>query len=120
MKVCIIDDNASITGMFSKFLTMKGYETEVHNGGREGLARLNEEIFDVVLLDISMPEFSGIDVINDLTDSGRIKEQKILVLTASSSSLEELGEKLRGVKEVLKKPIQLSTLLEKVERYTKE
>lgn len=120
MKICIIDDNASITGMFSKFLSMKGYETEVYNGGKEGLQRLNEEKFDVTLLDISMPGFSGIDVINALHDSGRIKEQKILVLTASASSLDELGEKLKGIKEVLKKPIELATLLQKVEHYTKE
>jgi len=90
MKVCIIDDNTSITGMFSKLLKMEGHEVVVANGGRTGLALLDNDTFDATILDISMPEFSGIDVVDALNESGRIKEQKIVILTASSSSQDEI------------------------------
>ena len=113
MKVCIIDDNASITGMFSKLLKMEGHEVVVANGGREGLALLENDVFDATILDISMPEFSGIDVVESLNKSGRINEQKIVILTASSVSNEELDKlKDKGVKEILKKPLQLDFLVE--------
>ena len=120
MRVCIIDDNTSITGMFSKLLKMEGHEVVVANGGRAGLALLDNDIFDATILDISMPEFSGIDVVNALNESGRIKEQKIVILTASSSSQDELNKlKEKGVREVLKKPLQLDSLVATLEAVSK-
>jgi len=112
MKICIIDDNTSITGMFSKCLKMEGHEVVVANDGKAGLALLDNDVFDATILDISMPEFSGIDVVDALNKSGRINEQKIVILTASSVSNEELDKlKDKGVKEILKKPIQLDSLV---------
>ncbi len=120
MKVCIIDDNASITGMFSKLLKMEGHEVVVANGGRAGLALLDNDIFDATILDISMPEFSGLDVVDALNESGRIKEQKIVILTASSSPNEDLEKlKEKGVREVLKKPLQLDSLVSTLEAVSK-
>lgn len=120
MRVCIIDDNISITGMFSKLLKMEGHEVVIANGGRAGLALLDNDIFDATILDISMPEFSGIDIVNALNESGRIKKQKIVILTASSSSNEELGLlKEKGVREVLKKPLQLDSLVSTLEAVSK-
>jgi len=120
MKICIIDDNTSITGMFSKLLKMEGHDIVVANGGKAGLALLDNDVFDATILDISMPDFSGIDVVNALNESGRIKEQKIVILTASTGTddvLEKLKEK--GVKEVLKKPLQLDTLVSTLEAICK-
>ncbi len=120
MKVCIIDDNQSITGMFSKLLKMEGHEVVVANDGRTGLSLLDNDKFDAVILDISMPEFSGIDVVDALNESGRIKEQNVVILTASSSSNEELDKlKEKGVKEVLKKPLQLDSLVSTLEAVSK-
>ena len=120
MKICIIDDNVSITGMFSKLLKMEGHEVIIANGGKEGLALLEKDVFDATILDISMPEFSGIDVVDALNESGKIKEQKIIILTASSASNEELGDlKSKGVKEILKKPIELDSLVAALEAVSK-
>ena len=120
MKVCIIDDNVSITGMFSKLLKMEGYEVVVAKCGRAGLALLDNDVFDATILDISMPEFSGIDVVDALNKSGRIKEQKIVILTASSVSNEELDKlKDKGVREILKKPLQLDSLVATLEAISK-
>ncbi len=120
MKICIIDDNQSITGMFSKLLTMEGDEVVIANDGRTGLSLLENDKFDATILDISMPEFSGIDVVDALNKSGRIKEQNVVILTASSSSNEELDKlKEKGVREVLKKPLQLDSLVATLEAVSK-
>lgn len=117
MKICVIDDNISITGMIGKLLKMKGHDATIVNGGREGLSILEKEIFDVVILDIAMPEFSGIDVVDALNESGRIKEQKICILTASSAADTQLEElKRKGCKEILKKPLELNELTAILER----
>lgn len=116
MKVCVIDDNKSITGMIEKLLKMKGHESVIINDGRKGLSLLEKEVFDVVVLDIAMPEFSGVDVVSALSESGRIKEQKIVILTASSAGdTHDRALVEKGAKEVLRKPIDLNTLVSKLE-----
>ncbi len=120
MKVCIIDDSQSFTGLFSKLLKREGHKVVVASDGRTGLSLLENDKFDATILDISMPEFSGIDVVDALNKSGRIKEQKVVILTASSSSNEELDKlKEKGVREILKKPLQLDSLVATLEAVSK-
>ena len=116
MKVCVIDDSRSFTVLLSKLLETEGHRVVTANGGRTGLFLLENNKYDATILDISMPEFSGIDVVDALNKSGRIKEQNILVLTASSLSDEELYKlKTKGVKGILKKPLELDSLVETLE-----
>jgi len=112
MKILVIGDNVSITNMFKKLADMKGHECTIVNDGKSGLALLENTIYDATLLDLSMPGFSGIDVVDALEKSGRIKEQVVVVLTASSSSDEVLDELVKkGVKLCLKKPMPVHTIL---------
>ena len=112
MKICIIDDNVSITNMFAKLAKIKGHDCVISNDGRTGLSLLENGTFDAAILDLAMPGFSGIDVINSLEKNDMMDKQKILVLTASSISDDEIENiKKIGVKEVLKKPVKLNALL---------
>jgi len=112
MKILLIDDNQSITKMMSKFLKARGYECTVSSDGRNGLSLIKNQKFDVVILDIAMPEFTGFDVIDDLEKSGKLKGQKIIFFTASSVKDSQIEEYIKkGVHSCLKKPIQLETLL---------
>lgn len=112
MKILLVDDNQSITTMMSKYLTIKGHDCTVANDGRNGLTLIEKEKFDVVLLDIAMPDFTGFDVIDSLAAKGKLKDQKIIFFTATSVKGEQIDEYLKkGVHSVLRKPIQLETLL---------
>lgn len=117
MKILIIDDNESITSMFSRMLKMEGHECIVSNNGRNGLELLEQQKFDATILDIAMPEFSGLEVIDTLEKNGKLKEQKVIVLTASSGiSPEKVDElKKRGVYAFLKKPVRIDNLLSTLE-----
>ena len=120
MKICLIDDNQEIANTLSKMLRINGHECVTVNDGRSGLSLIENDKFDAVLLDVSMPEFSGIDVVNALNESNKIKENNIVILTASSISHEELDKlKEQGVKAVLEKPIQLNSLISTLEAVTK-
>jgi len=117
VKICVIDDERSITTMLSRFLTVEGHDVVAINDGRSGLSALEKEVFDVVLLDIAMPEFSGLNIVDSLNESGRIKDQKICIITASSVIEVELYElKSKGVKEIITKPIKLENLLSTLEK----
>ena len=82
MKILVVDDNESILKMLEKFLTIKGYNCTVSQDGKNALEIMKNEKFDIVLLDLAMPNFSGYDIINDLEKNGKITEQKIIILTA--------------------------------------
>jgi len=113
MKVLIVDDNQDITCLLSRFLTAKGFDSEITNDPRDGLERIKEEKYDVVLLDISMPEFSGIDIIQTLEREKILKDQKIVMFSATAFTTSQTNDLLKkeGIQGCLKKPIQLHELL---------
>jgi len=94
----MVDDNASTTKALSSILRKKGHDCVVLNNGKDGLQAILNQKFDVVILDIFMPGFSGLNVIDSLEQSGKLKEHKIIVFTSTYFE-ESWAEKLvrRGV-----------------------
>lgn len=118
MKILIIDDNKDITKMFSKYMTIKGHSCSVVNDGRSGLDLIENKTFDAIILDLAMPDFSGSDIVDALYKSGKIKNQNIVTLTASSISDEvESTLKSKGVSLCLKKPIDPDVLLGHIQQF---
>lgn len=111
--VLIVDDNQDITGLLSRFLKAKGIENVVTNDPFDGLERIKEEKYDVILLDISMPELSGIDIIQALEREKILKDQKIVIFSATAFTTRQINDLLKkeGIQGCLKKPIQLNELL---------
>ena len=115
LEILIIDDNEQITKMLTTFLELKEHKCTVANDGKEGLSIIKENRHDVVLLDLAMPEFDGYSVIKDLEENNLIKDQKIIVFTASTITQEELDESVdRGASSYILKPIDIDILLAKI------
>jgi len=113
MKVLVIDDNTDLTTMISRMLQAEKHECTISNDGKNGLVMLEQKKFDAVILDLAMPGFTGFDVVDALEKNGKIKEQKIIVLTAADVSNEMMDElKKRGVFACLRKPVSISVLYE--------
>ncbi len=113
MKVLIIDDNENITSLLSTFLQSKGFDNVITNDSKDGLELIQEEKYDVVLLDLQMPELSGLDIIKKLEEQKILKDQKIVILSASAYSTKKIDGLLKkdGVQQYLKKPVKLNQLL---------
>ena len=117
MKILIVDDNKVITEMVLKYLTVKGFDTVVANGGMEGLNQIKKEKFHTVFLDMSMPDFGGNDVIDALEKENLLKDQRIVIFTASSITTEQVDELIKkdGVDSCVRKPVKLTELLEVID-----
>lgn len=95
----------------------KGLDCTVVNNGNDGLEAIRKNTkFDLILLDLAMPEVSGLDVINSLEKENLLEHNNVVIFTASSDPkvMDEIGKS--GVKAVLKKPCsvdELTTLIEK-------
>ena len=113
MKILVVDDNNTITEMLSKYLTVKGFDCVTTNDGRNGVNLMKKERYHTVFLDMSMPDFGGKDVIDALEKENLLKDQRIVIFTASSISNEEIDELIKkdGVESCLRKPVQLTELL---------
>ena len=113
MKILIIDDNKDITEMLSKFFTTNGHECMLSNDGRNGLTMIENQKFDVVLLDLAIPDFSGQKIIDSLHKSGKIKNQKVVLFSASSTSQKQIDDMIeKGVHSYIKKPIDPDVLVD--------
>lgn len=116
MKILIVDDSHDITDLLVKVLTTVGHEVVSAESGREGLDKMRDGRFDAVFLDIAMPDFTGLDVIDRLVQSGRIRESPVVLFTASSITDAEVNELVKkGVHSCLRKPVRIETLFEKIE-----
>jgi two-component system OmpR family response regulator len=115
MKILIVDDNEQITKMLSTFLELKEHQCTIANDGNEGLKQIKANNYDVILLDLAMPEFDGYSVIKNLEESDTLKDHKIIVFTASTITQEELENLVkRGVTAYLLKPIDIDLLHSKL------
>src|SRR5207245_11707607 len=98
MKLFLIEDNDNISGMIAQYLRFKGYDCMVTNNGKDGLNQILAENYDVALLELAMPEFSGYDVIESLEVTGKLREQTVIVSTAASTTDGKMKEwENRGV-----------------------
>ena len=115
LNILIIDDNEQITKMLTTFLELKNHKCTVANDGKQGLALIQENKHDVVLLDLAMPEFDGYAIIKALESKNMLKNNKIIVFTASTITQDELDKLVsRGVNSYILKPIDIDLLLSKI------
>jgi DNA-binding response OmpR family regulator len=77
MRVLVIDDNHDIGEVLNVYFEHKNIDYELIDNGTEGLKSIRERDFDLILLDMAMPGYSGLDIIRSLKKDG-IFESKIL------------------------------------------
>ena len=113
----LVDDSHEIAEAVSFYCGAKNIDCRAVDNGQEGLERIRKDKFDLILLDIAMPEFTGLDIIKSIKQDGPIESKNIVIFTASSDRrvLDEI--KNSGVKEVFKKPCSLDDLTELIEKY---
>ena len=117
MKLLTIDDNIDITQAVTDYCDMQGIDCKIVNEGQKGLFEIQKGDYDIILLDIAMPEYSGFDILNQLKKQD-VKQKWIVILTALNMKMEDFKEYLDvGVIEVLKKPIGLDDLDNIVKRH---
>lgn len=88
--------------------------------GKTGLQSIKENNFDLILLDLAIPQFSGFDIFKALKQEGMLESTNVPIFTASSATDKEVQELMSsGAKGVLRKPLSIDDLTEAVERFRK-
>ena len=117
LKLLAVDDNPVNLLVLDQLLTSLGHKVVKAGGGREALEAMTTEPFDLVLLDIQMPEMTGIEVLERLrAGRGPNRHAPVVALTADVTSGGRERYLAMGFDEHASKPIQIQELIEAVGR----
>lgn len=113
-EILVIDDDAFIRQLLVGVLSAEGHHVTTVPSGAEGLARLAESPPALVLLDLGLPDVSGLTLLRLMRSATGWEDVKILMLTASTGVDNVIAAKEAGAIGYICKPIQSVTLVEMV------
>jgi DNA-binding NtrC family response regulator len=113
-KIMVVEDDSGLRDVLAQFLTRLGYQVVIARGGSEALARIDEELPDLILSDISMPDVDGLALLNEVKT--RYPDTVVIMMTAFISIDSAIEAVRRGAEDYLSKPLQLSDLQMRIER----
>ena len=115
MRLLVVDDNELNRDMLSRRLGGQGFVVDAAEDGSRALDRIDEQAFDLVLLDVMMPGLSGIDVLRRLRERFSESDLPVIMATARDAS-EDVVEALRlGANDYVTKPLDFSVVLARIE-----
>ena len=116
-RVVCIEDEPEMIDLIKLILGRKGFAVSGANGGREGLAAIEREKPDLVLLDLMMPDMDGWEVYQQMKANDELKSIPVIVVTAKAQSIDKvLGLHIAKVDDYITKPFGPQELLDSVER----
>lgn len=110
-KILIIEDEKNLARFVSLELQHEGYEVIVEVNGREGLETALEKEFDLILLDLMLPEMDGFEVTRRLQTE---KTTYIMMMTARDSIMDVVAGLDRGADDYIVKPFAIEELLARI------
>jgi len=116
-KILIVEDNELNMKLFSDLLEAHGYETLQTREGLKALDMAREHMPDLILMDIQLPEVSGLDVTKWIKNDDSLAEIPIVAVTAFAMKGDEERIREGGCEGYLSKPITVSTFIETVRRF---
>jgi two-component system cell cycle response regulator DivK len=115
--VLVVEDNELNMKLFHDLLEAQGYSILQTRDGLEALKIAREHMPDLILMDIQLPEVSGLEVTKWLKEDNRLKSIPVIAVTAFAMKGDE--EKIRegGCEAYIAKPISVSSFLQTIERF---
>jgi DNA-binding NtrC family response regulator len=107
-RILVIDDEESMCSFMEIMLAKEGYDVAITTSAPDGVDRLRNENFDLVIADLSMPEMSGIDVVREVKSFKN--DQEIIVMTAYASVDTAIEAMKQGAADYVTKPFKVDEI----------
>ena len=117
--VLIVEDNALNMRLFSDLLEASGYRSLQCSDGAKAVELALEHMPDLIVMDIQLPEVSGLDITRWLKDDERTAHIPVLAVTAFAMRTDEMLVREAGCEGYLSKPIQVRSFLKTVDELMK-
>jgi len=107
-RVLVVDDEAAIRALVAKIIERAGFDVETARDGREAIDKLHEGDYDVLVIDLMMPNIDGYGVVDYLRERGGQQPAVILITAADSAAVRKMDGAF--VHSVLRKPFDIDVL----------
>jgi two-component system, OmpR family, response regulator VicR len=115
--IIYIEDDLEMIDLVKLILSRRGYEVKGAHGGREGLDAVLQELPDLVLLDLMMPDVDGWEVYQQLKANERTQNIPVIVITAKAQPIDRvLGLHIAKVDDYISKPFHPQELLDSIDK----
>jgi two-component system cell cycle response regulator DivK len=114
-RILLVEDNEMNRDMLSRRLQRKGFEVEMATDGLEGVAKAQATGYDLILMDMSLPELDGWEATRQIRDAMGDRRVPIIALTAHAMSGDREKAIEAGCDDYDTKPIELERLLGKIQ-----
>ena len=114
-EVLIVEDDPAIRRLVKMVLQREGYRVDVATDGVEAVLKLGVAEFDVIVLDLMMPNLDGFTLMNTLAENDPGRLQKVIVTSAASPAI--IRDRMRATPfDLLTKPFDIAQLADRVAR----
>lgn len=120
-KILLVDDEVDILKSIGGVIQSMGYEVALAKDWKMALSFLNKDKFDLVILDVLMPEMSGIDVLTKIRENPKLKSQKVVFLSVIDPRPAD-GDRLDKLSPLgyLQKPIEIDEFKKELKGFLKK
>ncbi|MCT4585093.1 MAG: response regulator transcription factor [Peptostreptococcaceae bacterium] len=115
-KILIIEDDLSIAELEKDYLEIDGFEVEIQKNGLKGKQRALEEDFDLIILDLMLPDLDGFKICKEIRDKIAIP---ILMVSAKGDNIDKIRGLGLGADDYITKPFSPSELVARVKSHIK-
>lgn len=115
-RLLVVDDQEEMRSVLARTLSLEGFSVTVAATGSRALELLNADFFDLVLLDVHMPETDGFSVLTAMRNRPNSVTLPVIMVTGADDSASVLRGKDLGVMDYLVKPYRVTDLLTRIQR----
>lgn len=117
LRILLAEDNLVNQLLIKKVIEKAGYYLEVATNGINALEKLSQSNFDLVLMDVQMPDLNGLDTTKEIIKIYKDNRPKIIAITAGSFGDDEIQCINAGMDDTLEKPFKIEQLQEKLVKF---
>jgi len=118
--ILVVEDNELNLRLFCDLLNAHGYSAHPVRDGRDALAKAREIAPDLIIMDIQLPEVSGLEVTRWIKEDDALRTIPVIAVTAFAMKGDEERIRRGGCEGYLSKPISISRFIEAVQRFIGE
>ncbi len=115
LEIFIVEDDNDTADMLAEMVRLSGYRVRLYHGAHTVLAALRQNRPAAMILDIMMPDISGLDVLREIRSDARLQSLPVILLSAKSTPLEIEEGMQAGANLYLTKPVRFDELQRAIE-----
>ena len=120
LKILVVDDDLDIIEILKYNLNKSGYIVKSAKNGIEAIKRAKKFMPNIILMDVMMPEMSGIEACSEIKQIDELSETVIIFLSARSEDYTQISAYDAGADDYISKPIKPKILLKKISNISKK